>query len=380
LRENKSMNVRRIFILAVSLGMAATAAHAADKYERTLDGKTLVWHSAAQGRVQATWSGDRDDNGYATGRGTLSWYKARRSWLTGSLLPGTKYIQVSQYTGKMVEGKFEGSVVAVDRKGQTRHATFADGRKTSDWVAGPPPSSTKRSEKAVEPLKVAETSTEVPPAPPKSEERLPQTPAATPVPAIQAQPSTPEATASPSDSVQSLAMPPSSLRVGLNHRSSQATPSPENEVKSDAIDKAGEPPSTSPATSGAPAGNDDDARTVAALDSEFHSAVKTNDAAAIDRILSDDFVLVRGSARSLNKMDLLKQLREKQLKYERHDVQEGTQQVRVWHDSAVVTETVWVKGAENGKPVDEKLAVTAMYGRTPNGWRYVAGQAAVPPK
>jgi len=47
-------------------------------------------------------------------------------------------------------------------------------------------------------------------------------------------------------------------------------------------------------------------------------------------------------------------------------------------DTAVVTETVWVKGSINGRPVDQKLSVTETYVRTPNGWRYVSGQASLP--
>jgi uncharacterized protein (TIGR02246 family) len=123
----------------------------------------------------------------------------------------------------------------------------------------------------------------------------------------------------------------------------------------------------------------DDARTVAALDSEYQAAVKTNDAATIDRILADDFVLVHGAGRALSKTDLLKQARDKQAKYEHHEIEEGTQKVRIWRDTAVVTETLWVKGSENGKPVDQKMSVTETYVRTSTGWRYVSGQASIPP-
>ena len=108
---------------------------------------------------------------------------------------------------------------------------------------------------------------------------------------------------------------------------------------------------------------------------EFHSAVKANDARTIDRILADDFVLMHGAGPGVSKADILKQAREKQARYEHHEVEEGSQNVRVWRDTAVVTETLWVKGAEQGRPVDEKVAVTETYARTPDGWRYVSGQA-----
>ncbi len=55
---------------------------------------------------------------------------------------------------------------------------------------------------------------------------------------------------------------------------------------------AGLLPAMAPGAAGAaPA---DDARVVAALDTEFQSAVKRNDAATIGRILADDMILVTG--------------------------------------------------------------------------------------
>jgi len=182
------------------------------------------------------------------------------------------------------------------------------------------------------------------------------------------------------DSLQDLTRPPSSLRVAsLGQPSPQPSEPPAVSVETTAApERVSAPPS--PAGSSASSLTDDDARTVAALDGEYQAAVKANDAATIDRILADDFVLVRGAGQGLTKADLLKQARDKQAKYERHEVERGTQKVRVWHDTAVVTETVWVKGAENGKPVDQKMSVTATYVRTPGGWRYVSGQASTPGK
>ncbi len=50
----------------------------------------------------------------------------------------------------------------------------------------------------------------------------------------------------------------------------------------------------------------DDANTVAALDTKYQAAVKENDAATMDRILADDFVLVTGRGKVYDKADLLK--------------------------------------------------------------------------
>src|SRR5205809_113308 len=51
----------------------------------------------------------------------------------------------------------------------------------------------------------------------------------------------------------------------------------------------------------------DDEKIVAALDTQYQAAVKANDAAAMDRILADDFVLVTGRGKTQGKADLLKE-------------------------------------------------------------------------
>ena len=55
----------------------------------------------------------------------------------------------------------------------------------------------------------------------------------------------------------------------------------------------------------------DDEKIVAALDTQYQAAVKNNDAATMDRILADDFVLVTGRGKTQNKADLLKDARSK---------------------------------------------------------------------
>ncbi|HEU5245792.1 MAG TPA: nuclear transport factor 2 family protein [Candidatus Udaeobacter sp.] len=118
----------------------------------------------------------------------------------------------------------------------------------------------------------------------------------------------------------------------------------------------------------------DDEKAVAALDTEYQAAVKNNDAATMDRILADDFVLVTGLGKTYTKADLLEEARSKRVIYERQD--DTNQKVRVWGDTAVVTALLWAKGTEGGKPFDYKLWFSDTYVRTPNGWRYVLAQAS----
>lgn len=120
---------------------------------------------------------------------------------------------------------------------------------------------------------------------------------------------------------------------------------------------------------------DDDAKTVAALDTEYQAAVKRNDAAAMGRILAEDFVLVTGRGKTYSKADLLSQARNKSDTYEHQE--ELEQKVRVWGDTAVVTALLWVKGSNDGKPFDRKLWFSDTYVRTPAGWKYFLGQASL---
>lgn len=122
---------------------------------------------------------------------------------------------------------------------------------------------------------------------------------------------------------------------------------------------------------------DGDKRTVAALDTQYQAAVKVNDAATMDRILADDFILVTGSGKTYTKADLLKESRSGLVVYEHQEDTEQT--VRIWGDTAVVTAKLWEKGTDNGgKPFDKTVWFSDTYVRTPTGWRYVFGQSSLP--
>ena len=111
------MSARRILVCGILVLLLANVANAA-RYQRATDGKTLVWNNLRGVAEQVTWSGARDSDGYATGKGTLTWYRL------GSV--------VNSYTGKMVHGKFEGPVIK--EQGQTRlQATFVNGEKAGGW-------------------------------------------------------------------------------------------------------------------------------------------------------------------------------------------------------------------------------------------------------
>ncbi len=122
----------------------------------------------------------------------------------------------------------------------------------------------------------------------------------------------------------------------------------------------------------------DDRARVAALDTQYQAAVKRNDAETMGRILADDFVLVLGNGKTYTREDLLESARTGKIVYERQEEDEGTQIVRVWGDTAVVTARLWLKGVNEGVAFERRLWFSDTYVRTPTGWRYAFGQASLP--
>lgn len=120
-----------------------------------------------------------------------------------------------------------------------------------------------------------------------------------------------------------------------------------------------------------------DKKAVAALDTEYQAAVKRNDAEVMGRILHDDFVLVVGTGKVYSRADLLEGARKKDVIYEHQEEEEGSQVVRVWGDTAVVTAKLWLKGMSGGVAFDKKLWFSDTYVRTKDGWRYFFGQASL---
>jgi ketosteroid isomerase-like protein len=117
---------------------------------------------------------------------------------------------------------------------------------------------------------------------------------------------------------------------------------------------------------------------VAALDTKYQEAVKKNDADTMGKILHENFVLVLGSGKTYSRAELLQEARSGSIQYEHQEEEPGTQTVRVFGDTAVVTALLWLKYTSDGKTVERRLWFSDTYVRTPTGWRYVFGQASLP--
>src|SRR4029453_8108376 len=119
-----AMNIRSLFLCG-ALVLFGSIAYAAGSYQRTRDGQTLVWRDVPERGEEATWSGKRDKDGFATGSGVLTWYKVEPSIVTGSNILDTRrnLILINHYSGTMVRGKFKGAVAYAEGNGRRSQET-----------------------------------------------------------------------------------------------------------------------------------------------------------------------------------------------------------------------------------------------------------------
>ncbi len=62
-----------------------------------------------------------------------------------------------------------------------------------------------------------------------------------------------------------------------------------------------------------------------------------------------------GNGTTYSRADLLESARSNEIIYEHQEEDDGTQTVRVWGDSAVVTAGLWLKGVNEGVAFDRRL-------------------------
>lgn len=121
-----------------------------------------------------------------------------------------------------------------------------------------------------------------------------------------------------------------------------------------------------------------DRATIAALDTEYQTAVERNDVEGMARILHPDMILVVGRGLVFTREDLLRSAREQEYVYQIQEEEEGTQVVRLYgEDTAIVTALLRLKGTGPQGPFDRRLWFSDTYVRTPEGWRYAFGQSSI---
>src|SRR5512132_2530371 len=303
------MTIRSLFVCA-ALILFASFVYVAGSDHRTRDGQTLVWRDVPSRGDEATWSGKRDKDGFATGSGVLTWYKVRPAIVTGSnILDTRRYVNmINHYSGRMVRGKFKGAVTYLEADGRRLRAT--SGNETNR-----PSRRQKAAQVRTTKVRAAPTAEETPTPPSQQTVMQPQertSASATPEPASEQSPS-PSAeepqTAEPAETdtlvAKQMATPP---EPALEQSPSPSEPETAVPPQTDTLvaKQMATPPSEQQArrpdarntTVPTPSRSDDslrsaserpldlpkpprtmDAQTVARLDAVYQAAVKANDVA-----------------------------------------------------------------------------------------------------
>jgi len=109
------------------------------------------------------------------------------------------------------------------------------------------------------------------------------------------------------------------------------------------------------------------------LDQHFFTALINADTAALERILSDDFILIDvNSGSEIAKPDLLTALGLGQVKFE--SIEPGEQRVRRYQTTVVITGRTRMKGRLGDAPFAASSRYTHVYVEQHGEWRLVAAQ------
>jgi ketosteroid isomerase-like protein len=131
------------------------------------------------------------------------------------------------------------------------------------------------------------------------------------------------------------------------------------------------PPS---ATTWVTAKNDEE--TVLRVQREWMEAIRDKNAAALDRILADDYTFTDSRGRVSTKEDSLRQARASGARMKAFHASETKAQVH--GDLAVITGRVRIEGESGGEPYDAELRFTDILARIDGQWRAVAAHMSRP--
>jgi ketosteroid isomerase-like protein len=118
----------------------------------------------------------------------------------------------------------------------------------------------------------------------------------------------------------------------------------------------------------------DEADELIAVDKRMQRAFVDKDIAALEKIFTDDYVLVVSSGEERTKAQILKEVASSDTRWEVNE--SSGWKVRVHGDLAIVVATLHQKGTDHGKPFDSNVKFSDTYLRDHGVWRNVHAHAS----
>ena len=115
-----------------------------------------------------------------------------------------------------------------------------------------------------------------------------------------------------------------------------------------------------------------DQETLLKLEKEFEQAVVSNDAAAVGRLLADDWIIVGPDGRIIDKSRFLEVIKAGALSHEKMESEDV--RVRIYENTATVTALTTSKGKFMGQDFTSLERATDIFVKQKNRWQCVFTQ------
>ena len=115
-------------------------------------------------------------------------------------------------------------------------------------------------------------------------------------------------------------------------------------------------------------------KTLERLETEWNDAHVRGDAAALDRIFSDDVVIIVPGMREMTKADAVGMFTSGRMKFDKYETSETI--FRILNDTAIVTGRLKRTRVINGAATDDDWRFTKVYVRRANRWQVISFHAS----
>jgi ketosteroid isomerase-like protein len=115
---------------------------------------------------------------------------------------------------------------------------------------------------------------------------------------------------------------------------------------------------------------------VTALEARWNDAYKRGDAAGMEALLSDDFIITVEDGNTFSKTGYLAHTADSELRVQISDMTDL--RIRVHGNLAVVTGAYHEKGTSKGRAYESHDRFTDVWTKTPAGWQVIASHYSIP--